>query len=403
LVFVALVFTGCKKQAVAPDYARPLGPGEHALRKLAPEEWPDFSTALARRDVALIQAMDRSLSWYVKPSTRKFFPVNDITHEQAHASVFRLRQLLNTTASPQELTSALRQEFDVWQSIGWDRKGTVLYTGYFSPIFEASAVQTSEFTHPLYRRPADLVSDPVTGEVQGQRVGDQTVSYPRRKAIEQSQMMAGHELVWLREKFDAYIIQVNGSARLQMTDGTVQYIGYAGNNGHDYTSIGKMLVKEGKIEPDQLNLKTIREYFRRRPDMLDHYTQNNDRFVFFQPYTGDQWPAGSLGVKVTAMRSLATDKQIFPRGCVTLVTTRSPAAGGRFEQLMVDQDTGGAIRAAGRADIYMGIGEQAEEMAGRQYAEGQMYYLVLKPANVPPVMQAIQGHAVSSAAPATVH
>ncbi len=107
--------------------------------------------------------------------------------------------------------------------------------------------------------------------------------------------------------------------------------------------------------------------------------------MFFREGDGSAWPVGSLGLPVTPLRSLATDKSIFPPGGVVLVVTESVGPTGRAEELvrfMLDQDSGGAIRSAGRADIYFGVGREAESRAGRQYAEGQMYYLFLKPARV---------------------
>jgi membrane-bound lytic murein transglycosylase A len=167
-----------------------------------------------------------------------------------------------------------------------------------------------------------------------------------------------------------------------MTDGTQMLIGYAGNNGHEYTSIGKLLVADGKLSRNTLSLPAIRRYFQGHPEELDIYTRRNERFVFFKQYAENTWPAGSLGVEVTALRSLATDKSVFPRGLPTLVVTRIPtgtSGSQSFDQFMADQDTGGAIRAPGRADIYMGAGPEAEHIAGQQLYEGRLYYLILKP------------------------
>ena len=112
---------------------------------------------------------------------------------------------------------------------------------------------------------------------------------------------------------------------------------------------------------------------------------SNESFVFFSGYDGANWPAGSLGVKVSPKASLATDKKIYPRGGIVLVSTRAVTlARGHedFLRFMMDQDTGGAIRAPGRADIFMGIGRAAETLAGGQYAEGTLYYFFLKPEHV---------------------
>jgi membrane-bound lytic murein transglycosylase A len=387
LVLATLTSGGCKKPKPAEkDYARPLPPGAFALRKITdPTRMPDLTLgAAAFGDPAFKEAMGRSLKWFAIPSIKQFFPSGPITHEQAWASVYAMSKVQSGTAA--QVAEFLRNEFDVWESVGWDGSGTVLFTGYYTPVFKASRTATGAYQYPLYKRPSDLVTDSNTGAVLGKRGADGSVStYPTRSEIERSGAMRGQELVYLPDQLDAYIIQVNGSARLEMTDGSIMYIGYAGNNGHDYTSIGKALAAEGKIDKNRISLAVIRSYFQAHPGELDGYIQRNARFVWFQEYRGDNWPAGSLGFKVTKERSLATDKAVFPRGLVTLVHTtghNAQGASGPLYQYMVDQDTGGAIRAAGRADIYYGVGPRAEWFAGRQFAEGRLYYLILKPERV---------------------
>lgn len=384
MVLLAISVAGCRRSQQVKDYDRPLPPGAYALRKLTnPADYPDLQPAWRSADVSLGNALLRSLTWFEKPSTKAYFPVAGIGHEHARASLARFRELLLTAQSSEEFEQRVYEEFDVYSSIGWDGSGTVLYTGYFSPVFRASLTQNDEYRYPLYKRPDDLVTDEMTGKTLGRQVGSTVISYPTRAMIESTGMLRGTELVWLKSKLDAYIIQVNGSAKLIMTDGRPMYIGYAGNNGHEYSSIGRMMKRDGKI-PSTGGIPTIRGYFRDHPAELDYYVNKNDRFVFFKEYGSDLWPAGSLGFKVEPWRSLATDKDVFPRACMTLVTTQVPTSSGAkrpFSQFMLDQDTGGAIRAAGRGDIYMGIGEQAEHMAGRQAEEGRLYYFFLK--NVP--------------------
>ena len=374
-VISAMGTLGCQQQKKIemppPDYARPLAEGDQGLVRLADAEMvtalPAAFNQLGKADYRA--ALMRSLGWFNLKSTKQYFPTGPISHAHAHTSVYALLQI----RTYQELLN----EFDVWQSVGWNKCGEVLFTAYYSPVFRASKVRTGEFQYPLYKRPSDLKSDPNTGDVIG--------SYMTRSELENSGKLNGLELVYLPSRLDAYIIEVNGSAKLNMTDGTVQYVGYAGNNGHDYTSIGKLLAQRGVMAEHEINLGSIRQYFAANPQQLDSFINQNDRFVFFKPYDGTKWPAGSLGVKVTGYRSLATDKSIFPRGCPVLLDTTIPAATGEkkpFQQMMVDQDTGGAIRAAGRADIYLGIGEDVQAIAGQQAATGQLYYLLLKPERV---------------------
>jgi len=156
-------------------------------------------------------------------------------------------------------------------------------------------------------------------------------------------------------------------------------VGYAGKNGRPYSSLGRELEDDGRIAEGTASLQTIREWGERAgEDELFDYLHRNQSYVFFTPIDGN--PHGSLDVEVSAERSLATDKALFPRGAIVFVDAPMPEAtgGGSFQKLLFDQDTGGAIRTAGRADIYLGIGDEAEERAGYVKAEGQLYYLFLK-------------------------
>jgi membrane-bound lytic murein transglycosylase A len=374
--------SGCRRpieQApAAPDYNRPLMPGEFGLRQLPRSQWPDLGPAAQQMsDPAFREALDRSLRWYSARSSRQFFPSGPISHDHAHYSAHAIRTIADEAASPSEALAMLESDFDVWESIGWNRRGDVLYTAYFTPVFTASRTPDATYRYPLYRRPSDLRSDPVTGRV--------LEPYPSRAELEQGGRLSGLELVYLPSRLDAYIIEVNGSAKLNIVGGGEMYVGFAGTNGHDYVSIRKLMVQDGVLDEHTGGLPAMRAYFRQNPGTLEGYIRQNPRFVFFREYDSTNWPAGSMGFRVTPMRSIATDKDIFPRGSVVFTNTTIPTADGGtgpFHQLMVDQDTGGAIRAAGRADIYIGIGDQAEAIAGRQAANGKMYYLLLKPERV---------------------
>lgn len=378
LALAVVTATGCRKPMPEPDYSRPLPPGQYGLRKITdPSKLPDIAAAAASFNTPEFQqAVGRSLAWYRIPSTQQFFPSGPITHDHAHASVFAMSRI--SERSGPLLASRILQEFDVWESVGWDGSGAVLYTGYYTPVFQASRTPQGPYQHPIYRRPPDLQTDPATGKVIG--------SYPTRSQLVDSGRLRGLEFVYFADPLDAYIVEVNGSARLEMVEGGTLYVGFAGTNGHEYTSIGRLLAAEGRIDRNRVNLARIRQFFQQNPTELQSYVRRNDRMVFFKEYEGGQWPAGSLGFKVTPMHTLATDKAVFPRGVATLVVTRSWDNDGReapFHQFMLDQDTGGAIRAAGRADIYYGIGPRGEWFAGRQNHEGRLYYFLLKQDRIP--------------------
>jgi len=294
-----------------------------------------------------------------------------------------------SNATPEWIDQQIRASYEVYQSVGAPAAdnsgytGEVRFTGYFTPIYDASMTRGGAYQWPIYKRPADLVSDPVTGVVQGRRQADGTiVPYYTRAQIEGG-VLAGQELCWLTNRFEAYVVTVQGSGRLRMPDGSIFEVGYAGQNGYEYKSAAEQMVADGVIGADQVSLKTLHDYFDAHPADMDKYLAANPRTVFFRAAPGG--PYGSLNVPVTPMATIATDKEdhdIYPRAMAAFLVVSMPQPSGEmapFRGFLLDQDTGGAIRASGRCDIYMGIGPQAEDLAGRELTEGQMYYIAIKP------------------------
>jgi membrane-bound lytic murein transglycosylase A len=369
---------GCR---TTPDYSRPLPDGWPALLPLGPNDpRPDFGAQWYERD-ELLPALERSIEWTRRAHAQQFFPIEGVDHERALASLERFRAILVESEGPADFEQHLAREFTVYKSAGWDgHGGGVLFTGYFTPILEGSLTADAGHQWPLYALPPDLAKGE-HGEILGRKLSDGSFEpYPTRRAIEAGSLLAGQglELVWLSDPLDAFIAHVNGSAFVRLTDGSMLKLGYSGKNGRAYTSLGQELVKDGQLGRDQVSLPAIREWAASHPSELAGYLQRNESYVFFTPIDGN--PRGSLNLEVEAGRSLATDKSIFPRGALTFVETRLPDPVGReelYERFLLDQDTGGAIRTAGRADIYLGVGDEAGERAGRTRSEGQLYYLFL--------------------------
>jgi membrane-bound lytic murein transglycosylase A len=386
LLLATAALSACASpEPVAPviPYNRPLPPGGSALRLITePGRLPDLERGFAGSDALVLEAIDHSLKWFEAPSSRRAFPFEGISHERARRSLEVMSELLAGSPDGATFAAEVRRRFDVYESVGYDGSGVVLYTGYFSPIFQASPERTDRFNVPLYRRPEDLVTDPVSGRPLGRRLADgSTVPYPPRREIESSGMLAGSELVWLENALDAYLVHVNGSAKLRMPDGSVRFVGYAGKTDRPYASLGKAMVEAGLLQQGRVNLSGIRAAFRREPQRVAELMHRNENYVFFTDYPEGRWPSGSLGARVTAETTLATDKEVYPRGGLVLVDTTAltfTGASRAFFRFMLDQDTGGAIDAPGRADIFMGIGQSAEILAGGQYAEGRLYYFFLK-------------------------
>ncbi|MBX3354541.1 MAG: MltA domain-containing protein [Phycisphaeraceae bacterium] len=391
LLAAAVALAGCKSDpepvpGAGPDYSRELLPGERALRKLGPDDpWPDLGAAWRVRDPFLYQALDRSIEFFQAPSSKQRLAPWDFyaSWEQAAASVVAFRQIVREETSEAAFIERIRREFDVWQTVGYNGQGVVLFTGYYTPEFRGSLTRSAEFSFPVYKRPSDLVTDSFTGEPQGRRRADGSIGeWPSRRELLQSNAFEGNELVWLRSPLDVYIVEVNGSAKILLPDNTNMFIGYAGKTGRPYVGLGKSMIEEGIIARDKISLKAIMDEYQRDPHTVLNLMWRNENMVFFTTYDGSNWPAGSLGVRVTEKETLATDKKVYPPGGVVYVDTKSINFGGQqqtFRRFMLDQDTGGAIKAPGRGDIYMGQGKAAEIIAGGQYAEGTMYYFFLKP------------------------
>ena len=360
----------------------PVEANPHPLVSVPVTEIPEpvgYDAAFEGDRQALLQAVNASLSYLNSPAAQQAYatyPVPGITYGRVYRSVTRFRDLVRTATDAAHLQTAVRAEFDFFQAIGTDTQGTVEFTGYFTPTYQASPVPTPEYRYPLFRPPANFnrwqPPHPTRAELEGcDGLGWQDTA------------LAGYELVWLRDRLEAFLIQVQGSARLQLTDGGVMSVGYAGSTDWPYTSIGRQLVADGIYTLEELTLPLVLEYFDRHPEALDLYIPRNQRFIFFEATAGAP-PTGSLGWPVVAGRSIATDKSLMPPGALAVLFAALPEQEeGGFERVwasryVLDHDTGSAIRGPGRADIFVGIGDRARAIAGEINTPGQLYYLLLR-------------------------
>ena len=330
--------------------------------------------------LAMLKSIDHSLKYLETPAAIKAYqnyPVQGIGRDRVRRSLVRFRQLVNNGKSAGELQAAVKKEFVFYQSVGKDNKGTVTFTGYYEPIYQASRTQTAEFKYPLYKLPANFGSwkDP----------------QPERLLLEgadglqgSKSALAGNEIFWMRDRFEAILVQIQGSAELDLPDGSKTTVGFAGGTNFAYNSIGKELAKDGKVTPSQLTLPGIISYFRDNPQELNVYIPRYKRFIFMkETFKGEAM--GSINVPVTPDRSIATDKSMMPPGALALVHTELPYSvdGRSIQQKLVsryvlDQDTGSAITGPGRVDYFMGTGKIAGDRAGVTGGPGHLYYLLLK-------------------------
>jgi membrane-bound lytic murein transglycosylase A len=332
----------------------------------------DITDDLLDRDRnSLLQAIDHSLQYIRTPAADKRYPVAGLSRDLMERSLVRFRRLVQVSRTAKDLQQAVNREFDLYKSVGRDGNGSVQFTGYYEAVYKASRTRTAEFKYPLYQLPADFKQ--------------WRTPHPTRAMLEGSRRMAGLEIAWLSDRFQAFLVHVQGSARLELPDGNLLTVGYAGKTAQPYRSVGAELVRDGKMRLEDVTLQTLMAYFQTNPQDLIKYLNRNPSFVFFRETNG-QPATGSINVPVSPERSIATDKKIFPSGGIALIRTELPIndpltgqlAMRPVQRFVLDQDTGGAIRGAGRVDIFMGTGEQAKQRAGLIKGDGELYYLVLK-------------------------
>jgi membrane-bound lytic murein transglycosylase A len=276
--------------------------------------------------------------------------------------------------------------FTPYAVINPDGSDTGMITGYYEPLLRGSRTPNGRYRFPLYGIPEDLLvvdlsevypelkSMRLRGRLDGRRV----VPYYPRADIEAGKGGAvGKEILWVEDTLELYYLQVQGSGRVTLDSGETVRVGYAEQNGYPYRSIGRLLVERGELTLDQASMQGIRAWAERNPDRLAELLNQNASFVFFResPAT-PEGPTGSLGVPLTAGRSLAVDPRAIPLGTPVFLSATLPNSSQPLNRLTVAQDTGGAIKGAVRADFYWGSGEEAGAQAGRMRQSGRLWVLL---------------------------
>lgn len=257
--------------------------------------------------------------------------------------------------------------------------GRGFLTGYFEPEYEGAREPGGGFTVPLHARPHDLVTIPAGASLPGipghlqaaARGGDGYASYPDRAAIEDGALgERARPIVYLRHAAEAFIIHVQGSARIRLPDGGVLRVGYAGRNGHPYSSIGRIIVEEGAIARDEMSLERLLGWLKDNPDEARRIMRRNQSYIFFtivEELGPDDGPIGGAGIPLTPGRSLAVDRGLWRYGLPFWLDGDVPdtdCVERRLQRLMIAQDTGSAIVGPARGDFFTGTGAKAGRQAG---------------------------------------
>jgi len=302
---------------------------------------------------------------------------------------------VQTRPSPDDLNKFIRSNYIVYRSVGRDAGGEVLYTGYYEPNLRGSLSSNGEYRFPIYARPSDLLTvdlslfnekyagQKIIGRVAGQTV----VPYYDRNEIDAEGALDGKAdvLVWVDDPVDVFFLQIQGSGKVYLDSGEVLNIHYHTSNGRPYRSIGTLLIENKQISVDEMSMQKIRQFLNNHPDKMTAVFNYNPSYVFFK--VEPDGPLGNINVKLTPGRSIALDRRIFPAAALAFIETEKPVVDSsgrieswqRFSRFALNQDTGGAIRGPGRADLFFGNGPYAEIAAGHLKHAGKLYFLVLKP------------------------
>jgi len=284
------------------------------------------------------------------------------------------------------------QQFQPYQAFQEDGSPDGLVTGYYEPLLKGDRVRTERARYPLYAAPDDLITVDLASiypelkslRLRGRLVGNKLVPYPTRKEIELSasgndSSFKGKPIAWAEDPVDLFFLQIQGSGRIELPDGSHIRVGYADQNGYPYQSIGKLLVERGELKLEQASMQGIKNWGAKHPDKLPELLASNPSFVFFRELPDDlPGPLGSLGVPLTGGRSIAVDPKFIPLGAPVFLATTQPNSTQPLNRLVMAQDSGSAIKGGVRADFFWGFGDEAGALAGRMKQRGRMWVLLPK-------------------------
>lgn len=369
-----------------------------SLRLLAESELPRFEDSF-KSHAGLVKAAKKSLKYLEKQTGRFRIADRDYAPGILIDSIAELLVLLDKNLGPDDFNAEIRKNFDVFQSVGLDGAGKVVFSSYYQPVLEASLKKSPKYQYPLYRRPPDMVNIDLSefdkkynGEtLVGRVTKDKTlVPYYNRDHIDSHKALAGkgNEIAWLKDKFDVLDLHIQGSGILKLAGGKEVLAQFAATSAHPYNSAAQLLVKSGAIARDEITHDKVRAYFRAHPESQDWVMGSNPRYTFFKlaPLPEDGEPFGTINESLSPARSIAIDPGIIPLGAIAFFSTTSPQADkegrllGMFptSRFALCMDTGGAIKGPGRVDIYAGHGPQAATTARGQWNDGQLYILIKK-------------------------
>ncbi len=385
---LAVLIAGCPAPIKKP-------PEELVLVRRSIFSYPDFSDDLQLE--GLEHSILKSLVYLQRVPADRTYQFGKDRFDAGHLmqSLQHFLDFIRTNPSSRELKKFIRSNYIVYQSVGRNQKGEVLFTGYYEPYLSGRLHGDEEFQYPIYALPTDLMkidlsafNEKYKGEnIIGRYTGQTVVPYYDRREIEEENVLVDKAapLAWVKDPVDVFFLQIQGSGKVFLDTGEVINVHYHGSNGQPYRSIGKLLIEEQKIPKEEMSMQKIRSYLQAHPEEMAPVLNHNPSYVFFK--LESEGPLGYLNVLLTPGRSVALDRRLFPPAALAYIQTKKPVvnSAGQIDswtdcnRFVLNQDTGGAIRGPGRADLFWGNGPYAEIAAGHLAHTGKLYFLILKP------------------------
>jgi membrane-bound lytic murein transglycosylase A len=290
--------------------------------------------------------------------------------------------------SAEAVLAYFKQYFSVYKTTNIDGSDNGLITGYYEPLLKGSRIKSAKYAYPLYLPPNDLVTvelDSIYPElkykrVRGRLMGNKLVPYYNRAEIEaDASPIKGREFMFIDDIIDVFFLQIQGSGLVQLDNGEQVHVGYADQNGQTYNSIGRLLIERGELTASNASMQGIKNWARNNLSKLRELLNSNPSYVFFRELPiGLPGPLGALGVPILGERSVAIDPKFVPLGAPVFLSTTEPNSAKPLKQLMMAQDTGGAIKGGVRADFFWGAGFEAGTKAGAMKQLGKIWVFLPK-------------------------
>ncbi len=396
VLMTLLIFSGCggRRPELPPTPQAPPVP-ELPMVALTGSELPYFSDDLAHKGIK--DGILQSIAYLKKIPPDRQFEFGEDRYSARHmiASMERFLEFLVSGPSAEALNQFISDNYRVYQSRGRTEDREVLFTGYFQPVLKGRRVKRSPYLYPVHSLPKDLLtidlslfSEKFSGEkIIGKLSGNTVIPYDERRQIIDDPQFENRAppIAWVDDPVALFFLHIQGSGKIIFENGGSVQINYQGQNGRPYRSIGQYLIENGKIPVSEVSMQSIAAYLAAHPDEMRGILNYNASYVFFTE--AQNGPFGCIQTLLVPGRSIALDRKMFPISALAFIEAKKPVIdqAGRiagwldFSRFVLNQDTGGAIKGPGRADIYWGEGKKAEITAGHLKHPGKLYFLVLKP------------------------